>query len=136
MSLTAAEVVYVRRLMELMGFEQKAPTPLYVDNKAAEAVAKDPVLNNGMKHVARRHYYAKEMQADGEVEITWVETKGNLADALTKALALPLFLELTAKMRRVRVFGGRALSAMRAAVGGVLWGGGALGDVAGAVAMD
>ena len=101
-----------------------------------ELRAKDPVLNNGMKHVARRHYYAKEMQADGEVEITWVETKGNLADALTKALALPLFLELTAKMRRMRVFGGRALSAMRAAVGGVLWGGGALGDVAGAVAMD
>ena len=116
MSVTAAEVVYIRRLLEMMGYAQTAPTPLYVDNKASEAVAKDPVLNNGMKHVARRHYYAKEMQADGEIEVTWVETKLNLADALTKALAVPLFLSLTSSMRRVRVLGGRAVSAMRAAL--------------------
>ena len=79
-------------------------------------MAKDPVLNNGMKHVARRHYYAKEMQADGEIEVTWLETKLNIADALTKALALPLFVSLTSSMRRMRVLGGRALSAMSAAL--------------------
>ena len=84
-------------------FEQRAPTPLYVDNKASEAVAKDPVLNNGMKHVARRHYYVKEMQADGEIEVTWVATKLNIADVLTKALALPQFRELVARMRRLQV---------------------------------
>ena len=56
------------------------------------------------------------MQADGEIEVTWVETKLNLADALTKALALPLFVSLTSSMRRVRVLGGRALSAMRVAL--------------------
>ena len=65
-----------------------------VDNKASEAVAKDPVLNNGMKHVNRRHYFAKEAQLDGEVKFEWVETKGNLADALAKALALPQFQAL------------------------------------------
>ena len=74
-----------------MGFEQTAPTPVYVDNQAAETVAKDPVMNNGMKHVNRRHYFAKEAQLDGEVKFEWVDTKGNLADALTKALALPQF---------------------------------------------
>ena len=116
MSVTAAEVVYVRRLLEAMGFAQANPTPLYVDNKASEAVAKDPVLNNGMKHVARRHYYAKEMQADGEIAVTWVETKLNLADALTKALALPQFIALVARMRRLQVLGGRAVTAMRAAL--------------------
>ena len=92
------------------------PTLLHVDNKASEAVAKDPVLNNGMKHVARRHYYAKEMQADGEIAVTWVETKLNLADALTKALALPQFIALVARMRRLQVLGARALTAMRAAL--------------------
>ena len=71
-----------------------------------------------MKHVARRHYYAKEMQADGEVAVTWIETKLNLADAMTKALPLPHFQKLTAGMRRLQVLGGRAVSAMRAAIGG------------------
>ena len=68
------------------------------------------MLNNGMKHVARRHYYAKEMQADGEIAVTWVETKLNLADALTKALALPQFIALVARMRRLQVLGGRAVT--------------------------
>ena len=116
MSMTAAEVIYVRMLMMLMGFEQTAPTPVFVDNKAAETVAKDPVMNNGMKHVNRRHYFAKEAQLDGEVKFEWVETKGNLADALTKALALPQFQALTGQMRKMTVLGGKALSAMRAAL--------------------
>ena len=40
----------------------------------------------------------------------------SLADALTKALALPQFMALVARMRRQQVLGGRALSAMRAAM--------------------
>ena len=128
MSVTAAEVVYIRRLLALMlGTAELPPTPLHVDNKASEAVAKDPVLNNGMKHVARRHYYAKEMQADGEIEVTWVATKLNVADVLTKALALPQFQELVGRMRRLHVYGGRALSAMRAALARVASGGAAAG---------
>ena len=48
--------------------------------------------------------------------MTWVDTKLNLADALTKALALPQFVALVARMRRLQVLGGRALTAMRAAL--------------------
>ena len=61
-----------------------------------------------MKHVARRHFYAREMEQDGEISVTRVDTKWNLADALTKALATPRFRELTAQFRRVRVAAGRA----------------------------
>ena len=53
---------------------------------------------------------------DGEVKFQWVDTKGNLADALTKALALPQFQALTGQMRKLTVMGGKALSAMRAAL--------------------
>ena len=37
-------------------------------------------------------------------------------DALTKALALPQFQALTGQMRKLTVMGGKALSAMRAAL--------------------
>ena len=50
-------------------------------------------------------------------------TKLNIADVLTKALALPQFRELVGRMRRQQVFGGRALSAMRAALARVVRGG-------------
>ena len=65
-----------------------------------------------MKHVARRHYYAREMQTAGEVKVSWVDTKLNVADALPVAR----FEALTAMMRRTSVLGGRALAAMRAAL--------------------
>ena len=71
-----------------------------------------------MKHVARRHYYAREMQSAGEIKVGWIDTKLNVADALTKALPVQRFEALTALMRRCSVLGGRALAAMRAAVAG------------------
>ena len=60
-----------------------------------------------MKHVNRRHYFAKEAQIDGEVTFEWIDTKGNLADALTKALTGQM-----RKLRKLTVLGGKALSAM------------------------
>ena len=70
---------------ELEGKEAK-PAPLFVDNQAATLIAKDPVTANNMKHVARRHFYVREMQELGLVRICWWHGKGNEADALTKAL--------------------------------------------------
>ena len=67
-----------------------------------------------MKHVARRHFYAREMESDGEIEVTRVHTNWNIADALTKALGRDRFRELTAQFRRARVVGGRALAVVRA----------------------
>ena len=60
-------------------------------------------MHSNMKHVARRHYYAREMQAAGEIKVGWVDTKLNVADVLTKALATPRFEALAAMMRRSTV---------------------------------
>ena len=103
-------------MLESIGLGSTAPTEVLVDNKAAETVARDPVMHSNMKHVARRHYYAREMQAAGEIKVGWVDTKLNVADVLTKAMAAPRFEALAAMMRRSSVLAGRALAAMRAAL--------------------
>ena len=90
------------------------PTQLFVDNEAAKQVARDPVLNSQMKHVARRHFYAREMETAGEVRVERVHTNYNLADALTKGLARERFRALTALFRRGRVLGDRAAAVVRA----------------------
>ena len=84
--------------------------------QAAQAAARDPVLNSQMKHVARRHFYVREMEEAGEVSVARVDTKWNLADALTKALGRDRLRMLTAAFRSARVLGGRGLAALRAAV--------------------
>ena len=79
-------------------------------------VCRDPINVSTLKHVQRRHYYAREMQDDGAVSVVWIDTKFNVADALTKALKTTRFEELTAQMRCLRVANGKALSAARAAL--------------------
>ena len=46
--------------------------------------------------------------------MTHVDTKFNISDILTKALKIDRFLELAAQLRRARVHGGKAMSALRA----------------------
>ena len=54
------------------------------------------------------------MEEAGEVSVARVDTKWNLADALTKALGRDRLRMLTAAFRSARVLGGRGLSALRA----------------------
>ena len=85
-SMCVAEMAYHILLYEELEGKEAKPAPLFVDNQAATLIAKDPVTANNMKHVARRHFYVREMQELGLVRICWWHGKGNEADALTKAL--------------------------------------------------
>ena len=58
------------------------PAPLFVDNLPAVQISKDPVTANNMKHVARRHFYVREVQEMGLIRVCWWHGKGNEADAL------------------------------------------------------
>ena len=50
---------------------------------------------NNMKHVARRHFYVREIQEMGLIRVCWWHGKGNEADALTKALPKVRHMSLT-----------------------------------------
>ena len=80
-SMCAAAVIYMRLLLEEIGYEQKQPTKLYVDNKAARFIATDPVQSAALKHVKRRHFFIREMSELGEVVVVWIASKCNLADS-------------------------------------------------------
>ena len=88
-SMCVAEVMYHLLLLEELTGKAPEPASLFVDNAAAVQIAKDPVTANNMKHVARRHFYIREVQELGMVRICWWHGKGNEADALTKALPKP-----------------------------------------------
>ena len=44
-----------------------------------------------MKHVARRHYFVRDMVEAFEINVPYVNTHENVADFFTKALADPKF---------------------------------------------
>jgi len=81
------EVIWLRRLLEEIGHEQKIPTPLYCDNKGAIAMAKNAVLHGLNKHMRIKwHWVRKEVKRE-TVQPIYIKTSVQPADFLTKRLA-------------------------------------------------
>ena len=83
--------MYVRNLLKEMGLEQEAPTPLGVDNSGAVELSRDKKSSNKTRHVDRRFFKVRELEALGELKVYHVPTEENDADMLTKAIAFDAF---------------------------------------------
>lgn len=82
----AKEAVWDRRCLADMGQKQKQPTTLYRDNMGAIALSGNPVFHSRTKHVAVHHHYIRDVIAEGEIDLKYIQTTDNLADVLTKSL--------------------------------------------------
>jgi hypothetical protein len=71
---------------------------LQVDNKAAIALAKNPVHHDRSKHIDVKFHFIREHVEKGRVELVYVGTQDQLADILTKALGRVRFIELRQKL--------------------------------------
>jgi hypothetical protein len=86
------DVVYSRKFVA--GLDKSAvrgPTDLRTDNTAARHVSYNPELHDRMKHVARRHFFVRDMVENFEINVPFVPTKENVADFFTKSLPAPAF---------------------------------------------
>ena len=95
-SLAACECVYLRGLLAETGFPPEEPTVLYMDNSSAIDLAFDPILHAKTKHIARRHFFVRDMVEEFELCVPLVGTKDNFADLFTKPLRAPAFFALRA----------------------------------------
>ena len=80
------EAIYMRDLLDSLGFPASAPTPLLLDSKSAIDLAFDPVAFKKTKHVLRHAYWLRDVVARRFLHPTFVPTADQLADVLTKAL--------------------------------------------------
>ena len=81
------EVIWLRRLLEEIGHEQKIATPLYCDNKGAIAMAKNAVLHGLNKHMRIKWHWVRKEVKRGTVQPIYIKTSQQPADFLTKRLA-------------------------------------------------
>ena len=61
---------------------------LYTDSNSALELAKNPVFHTRTKHIDIQYHYVRECVQNGLTRLIQVNTKGQLADALTKALPI------------------------------------------------
>ena len=81
------QIVWVRRLLEEVGFGRTPPTVLHMDNAAAEQLVTNPALRERTKHADVKFHYVHERFQEGDIVLRHVLSGGQLADIFTKDLA-------------------------------------------------
>ncbi len=96
-STAATEVLYIRNLLENMGFAEQKPTPLYEDNTAC--IEWGNCFIGGREraqHIDIRKHFAHEVIRNSHMKLVRVSTTSQLADILTKPLHYPQYLACVA----------------------------------------
>lgn len=82
----AQEAIWLRQLLEQLGFKQTSPTKLWGDNQGAIALAKNPQEHPRTKHIALRYHFIRFAVSDGHIILDYIPTTQMTADGLTKGL--------------------------------------------------
>lgn len=84
--LCSQEVIWMCRLLADLCCPQAHPTVLYSDNQAAIRLVRNPEFHRRTKHIDVKFHKLREAEANGELQITYINTADQIADVLTKAL--------------------------------------------------
>jgi len=79
-------------MLKHLGFPQENPTEIYIDNRSAIALAKNPVYHEQIKHIDTRHHFIREHVKNKEVELISCKTNDQVADIFTKPLKGETFI--------------------------------------------
>lgn len=83
--------IWLRNLLENLGFPQESPTEVHVDNRSAIALAKNPVFHERSKHIDTRFHFIREHVKQKEVELVYCKSYDQVADIFTKPLKHDVF---------------------------------------------
>jgi hypothetical protein len=99
------EALWINRLREdirslVITDSQILPPPISIkcDNQAAIKLIKSGVVKAKTKHIDIKYHHSHDEDKRGTIDFSYIESKENIADILTKPLSAPRHLELMKKM--------------------------------------
>ncbi|WKA06841.1 hypothetical protein VitviT2T_024721 [Vitis vinifera] len=98
MALGLCEALWLRLLLQDLGYLSRQPIRLFCDNKAACDIAHNPVQHDRTKHVEVDRFFIKEKLDDKIVELPKIRSEDQLADILTKAVSSQVFSKFLNKL--------------------------------------
>ena len=85
----AREAIWLRRLLQELGFGSTAPTAISCDNQGCIALTKNPVHHQRTKHIDMQHHFVRETVEANTTTFKYLPTADMPADVLTKAIPRP-----------------------------------------------
>ena len=97
------ELLWIKRIMQDLGFEVKESMNLHCDNQAAVKIANNPVLHDRTKHVEVDRHFIRDHLEKKTIKLPHVASKDQLADMLTKAVCTDAFYSSLDKLRMINI---------------------------------
>lgn len=98
MAITSCEITWIAALLKDMGLTNLPPTILQCDNKAAIAIAENPVFHERTKHIEIDCHFIRDKIASGSIVTQFVPSHSQVADVLTKQLPVKQHYNLLHKL--------------------------------------
>lgn len=89
LSTTAKEMLYLNQFMFELTNVNMQPSKIYVDNTSSINLAKNAAYHDRTKHIDVRYHHLRDNIEKKKIEVEFVPTNENIADALTKSLNGP-----------------------------------------------
>ena len=86
MAHTSYELMWIKHLLEELGFVVKLPMTMHCDNQAAIYIVSNPVFHERTKHIEVDCHITREKVEDGVIATPHVSTRVQIANMFTKAL--------------------------------------------------
>lgn len=87
----ACQGIWLQRVLSQITEIKPGPVILYIDNRSAIDLAKNPVFHGRSKHIDVRYHFIRECVEQRLIVIKHVNTSSQRADILTKALPAAKF---------------------------------------------
>lgn len=95
---TAAEVLWLKNLLGELGVSLPRCPTIYCDNIGATYLSVNPIFHSKMKHIEIDYHFVRDHVTKGNFGVSYISTKDQLADILTKPLSRQLFTTLRNKI--------------------------------------
>ena len=83
------EILWMRNILDEMGYTCTAPSPMLIDNQSAVSVTKNPEHHGRMKHLDLSFYWLRDAVDEQKLVPQHIPGTEQVADILTKPLPLP-----------------------------------------------
>ena len=81
----AREAIWASQLLEELGYPQR-PVIIHSDSESAISLSKNAVIESKSKHIRRQEHFIRDCLKEEDIQVKYINTDHQIADALTKAL--------------------------------------------------
>ncbi|CAN6555176.1 unnamed protein product [Malus baccata var. baccata] len=90
---TTDDLTWIRAVLKDLEIFLPTPPVIRCDNMSTIALSANPVFHSRIKHLDRDYHFVLETVQQGDLEVSYIPTKDQYADILTKGLHGPSFVK-------------------------------------------